>query len=263
MKLLFWNLYKKKNEKLVAELIIENCIDIAIFSEQENTDFSEVIRILGCEYQQDMVTYDNKIVTLLCRNEIDICFTRPQDRYIIYVLETSGVKYIVAGIHLPSRLHSKAADRLVHINELTNDISEQEHSMRNSNVIVIGDFNASPFDAELVQKNGFNAVLYKELIRRNESVKHGGRYYKRFYNPMLKVFSEENKDYGSYFYDSEIDTIYWYSFDQVIVRKALMDSVSCIKYCKRIGRLDLMSKVKPKKSVSDHLPLVVTIDGGE
>lgn len=262
MNLLFWNLYKKKNELLIAELIQENQIDAAIFSEHQHTDFSEVIHILGCEYQQDELKYDNKIVTLLCRNEFKICYTWPQDRYIIYVLEVNEVKYILAGIHLPSRTHYKAADRLEHIKDLKIDIARLEREFENSNVIIIGDFNASPFDIELVQKTGFNAVLFKELLRRNEIVKHGNKQYRRFYNPMLRAFSEDNRDYGSYYYDSEIDTIYWYSLDQVIVRKALMDNITSVRYCKNIGDMCLMNEVKPKESISDHLPLIVTFNGG-
>ena len=168
---------------------------------------------------------------------------------------------LIAGIHLQSRLHSGADDRLDAIQDLIGDITLEEKLLQHSNTIVIGDFNANPFDKELTLKTGFNAVLYKELIRRSENVEYRKKKYKRFYNPMLQIFSEDLRDYGSYYYSSDIDSLYWYSFDQVIVRKTLMDNLIGIQYCKKIKDKSLMNSVMPNLSISDHLPLIVSFGG--
>ncbi len=59
-------------------------------------------------------------------------------------------------------------DRKNVIRDLVTDISEQEKMLNHTNTIVVGDFNSSPFDNELIQKDAFNAVLFKELILETE-----------------------------------------------------------------------------------------------
>ena len=261
MKLLFWNLYKKNNDRHIADLILENQIDVAIFAEYENTDFQSVLKKLGSDYKRAEGKYVDDRVVLICKKKYIVSVRRPQDRYLLYSVEYDEYKYLVAGIHLQSRLHSKTEDRLDTIHDLVEDIEQQERLLKHSNTIVIGDFNASPFDKELILKTGFNAVLYKELIRKNESVEYRKKRYKRFYNPMLQIYSENLRDYGSYYYSSEIDSLYWYSFDQVIVRKSLMDNLKKVHYCKQIKNKSLMKSVMPNLSISDHLPLIVTFEG--
>ena len=67
--------------------------------------------------------------------------------------------------------------------------------------------------------------------------------------------------YGSFYYSSGMQSLYWYCYDQVIVRKSLMDKVIAIKYCKSIGKKSLIKDIKPDEDISDHLPLIVTIEG--
>lgn len=262
MNLLFWNLYNKSNEKLIADLIKENQIDIAVFAEYGNTNFQVLLDFIGDDFKQNQGIYGSERVALLHRTGYKVNIRRPQDRYLLYSVETDERQYLLAGIHLPSRLHSKTEDRLEVIYDLVRDVAEQERLLQHSNTIIIGDFNASPFDKELILKTGFNAVLFKDIIIRNENIRYRNKMYKRFYNPMLQVFSEDSKDYGSYYRGTEIDSLYWYSFDQVIVRKSLMNHVKKVQYCKRVRHKSLMNSVAPKENISDHLPLIVTFSGG-
>lgn len=48
------------------------------------------------------------------------------------------------------------------------DIEQTEELLKCSNTVVIGDFNANPYDEELLSKYAFNAVLFKSIIDKNE-----------------------------------------------------------------------------------------------
>lgn len=147
------------------------------------------------------------------------------------------------------------------MHELVNDIDEIEKEDASLNTLIIGDFNTSPFAPEMVNKKALNAVLFKELIEKQEIVTYDRRQYRRFYNPMLLFLSERDKVYGSHYYSSGIDTINWYAYDQFCVRKTLVDKVKTFNYCKSAGNICLVTKNNlPNKKYSDHLPLLVEVE---
>ena len=263
IKLLFWNLSHNRIENYIVGVINENDIDICLFAEYKGIDFKEVLYKLNYTYS----LYDgfggcDKVV-MIARNIYRIEIRREQNRYTIYSVEGSDDEYIIAGIHLQDRRNSDADTRKNTIRKLVQDIKEQERVLKHNNTIVIGDYNANPFDDELVQKDAFNAVLFKELIMKNEYVKLDGTKYQRFYNPMLNCISEDKIVYGSHYNDSGIKSIYWYFLDQVLVRKALVNRLSEVNVIKTIEKQDLIKKIKPNSDISDHLPIVVTfIKGG-
>ena len=126
--------------------------------------------------------------------------------------------------------------------------------------IVIGDMNANPFDSEMVNKDAFNAVLFKKVIDERSSTVYSGDAYERFYNPMLNCIKEENESYGTFYYSSGIGPLYWNCYDQILVRKALMNNIEEIKFLKKIKGEKLLNKTKPNDKISDHLPLFVKIN---
>lgn len=141
------------------------------------------------------------------------------------------------------------------------DIKKNEENLEIENTIVIGDFNANPYDKELLYKNAFNAVLFKSIIKENEFTNPKGDRIKRFYNPIIHYLSEDTKMYGSHYYDNsdKQETPYWHCLDQVLVRKSLVDLLKEVRYIKVIDGMNLIKGLRPKKSISDHLPLLVNI----
>lgn len=261
MNLLFWNLNRNSNiENYVANIITEQSIDIAVFCEYNNVDFDKVCLLLDSHYSHhDGMGGCNK-VTLLAQNDISVNVSREHSRYTIYTCIVNTTPYILTGAHLPDNSHSCAEDRKNVIRELIKDLTEQERKDHISNTIIVGDFNCNPFDEELIQKDCFNAVLFKELIKSQETVTYSRKKYKRFYNPMIHYISENTMNYGSYYYGSGINALYWNCFDQVIVRKSLVDAIQSIKFCKSIKNLSLMNRLTPNDNISDHLPLLINFE---
>ena len=263
IKLLFWNLKRNSIDKYIIDIITENNIDICIFSEYNGIKFENVL--LGLK--NDYILYNGNggcdKITMIARKCYTIDVRREQNRYTIYSVSFSNEEYIIAGIHLQDNSHSDSDTRKLTIRELITDINEQELFLKNKNTIVIGDFNASPFDEELVQKDAFNAVLFKDLIIKSEFVKVDDKKYRRFYNPMLNCISEDDSIYGSIYYGSGIKTLYWYFYDQVIVRKGLANRIHDISIVKTIKNKKLLKSVMPNKEISDHLPLIVEFERGK
>lgn len=263
IKLLFWNLKRNSIDKYIIDIITENNIDICIFSEYNGIKFENVL--LGLK--NDYILYNGNggcdKITMIARKCYTIDVRREQNRYTIYSVSFGDEDYIIAGIHLQDNSHSDSDTRKLTIRELITDINEQESILKHRNTIVIGDFNASPFDEELVQKDSFNAVLFKDLIMKAEYVTFGRKKYQRFYNPMLDYISENESIYGSFYYSSGIKTLYWYFYDQVIVRKSLANRIHKISIVKAIKNKRLLKDIMPNKDISDHLPLIVEFERGK
>lgn len=262
MTLLFWNLKKDNNNaEYVISIMREKGIDIGIFAEYTATDWDTVLYELGPSFSR----YDGfggcDKVTLICKSNYAITVYREQSRYTLYLCSTAAELYIIAGIHLPSNRDAEPEHRKNVIRDLVRDISEIERLLNCSQTIVIGDFNASPFDSELIQKDAFNAVLFKKLIESNEYIRFEHREYRRFYNPMLTLFSESPAVYGSHYYSNGINSLYWFFYDQIIYRKPLITKIESISYIDVIKGRNLIRRKKPDNTISDHLPLLAKLKG--
>lgn len=263
VKILFWNLKNNNNANYIIDLIQLDNIDIAVFCEyggldqkyvEENLqDFSFSLGMAGCE----------KVLFLFNQN-ITYEVRRESNRYAMYSFIHKSKEYILVGLHLPANPSNDSDTRKDVILDIIRDLNELEKSINNYNTIVIGDFNAGPFDSELTQKNMFNAVPFKDVINNKETITFNNKKYRRFYNPMVNYISEDKKQYGSFRFTGGSNTIVWYCFDQVILRKPLINKLTNVIYCKTIAQTNLLSEQGvPNNKISDHLPLIVEVEENE
>lgn len=261
MNLLYWNLKSNPNlETIIADCISENEVDIAIFSEYERVDFNKLNATLLNEYcLLDSLEACEKVI-VLHKKSVPLTLIQEQHRYLIAKLQHENKMYLLVGVHLPPNTPagSGSSDRKNIIRKIVNDIIELETDEIQSSLI-IGDMNASPFDAEMVEKDAFNSVLFKELIKHDEFVTYQEDTYRRFYNPIIEYIDETNANYGSFYYGSGNNCLYWYCYDQILVRKELIDKIGNFQYLKKIKARNLMNRVKPNVEISDHLPLLVNL----
>ena len=273
LNILFWNLNRKKNTEHIISCIVENDVDIAVFAEfREKDGNSMVIETAAIEHGLgDMYAWisgveaDGKVILLAKKSVGEVRKIQQDDRsrYSLYIVNTPMKSYILAAVHLEDRLSDPySASRKKTIKRLVSEIKSNEEILRIKNTIVIGDFNANPYDEELLDKDAFNAVLFKTIIKANEFTSPEGDRIERFYNPIIHYLSESTEMYGSHYYDGSTKhwTPYWHCLDQVLVRKNLVDLIQEIKYLKRIGDKSLLNRAKkPNEKISDHLPLLVTL----
>lgn len=258
MNLLFWNLHKNNIENFIADIIAENDVDVAIFAEYMQNNFNDVFDRLGNSYYKCENLPDAKTI-LVCKNAIRTESKRDQARYSFFTVSVENTSYIVGGVHLTSAFNGQDLKRLKEGRNLASDLRALENEEGHTNSIIVGDFNASPFDSVMTITEGINAVLFKEIIEDNEFAIVDHQRFRRLYNPTFHYLSEMGNNYGSIFYKGQMDTLYWYSFDQVLVRKGLANAITSVRYCRQIGRNTLLHGIYPRDSISDHLPLLVNI----
>ena len=257
MNILFWNLAKHDNRQIVKSAILNYSVDIAVFAEYSSTNMEDLCNNLSSEYYIcDGYGGCDKVI-MIVKKGIIASVSREDTRYTLYFVEHNSVSYIIAGIHLPASPGADKETRKIVIRRLVHEIHELELEMKCNNTIVIGDYNASPFDEELIQKDCFNAVLFQDLIMKSESVKVAGSAFRRFYNPIITYINENPKMYGSFYHSNGANSLYWYCLDQVIMRKSLIDSFIRLEYLRKIGNRSLMNNTGINDSISDHLPLLV------
>ncbi len=257
MNILFWNLKNNSIAEYIVKCLEENNIDIAVFSEHKGVDFGKLSKSSCYDYIEGMGGCEK--IVMLVKPQITVEIKQEQSRYALYYITEGTSRYILAGVHLQDRRNTDAATRIACIGRLVNDIKNVERRCKCKNTIIIGDFNANPYDDELLQMNAFNAVLFKEVIQKSETRTVDGISYRRFYNPTINFISEDTKNYGSFYYTEGSRSPVWHCIDQVLVSKALVDSIESMRYLKAIGAKSLIKSVRPDDQISDHLPLLVKI----
>ena len=257
MNILFWNLKNNNVSEYIATCLSEHDIDIAVFSENKNIDFLGLSQSTVYNFIEGMGGCEK--IVMLAKSSIAVEIKQEQSRYALYHVTKGSSQYVLAGIHLQDRHTTDTVARVACIGRLVNDISNVERRCKCKNTIIIGDFNANPYDDELLQMNAFNAVLFKEVIQKSETRTVDGVTYRRFYNPTINFVLEDTKNYGSFYYTNGSNSPVWHCLDQVLLSRALVDNIVSMSYLKRIGNKSLIKNVKPNKEISDHLPLLVNI----
>ncbi len=262
LNILFWNLHRNAIEDYLTACIEEKQIDIAVLAEYRGINYEKLKdNLCGFYSLHQGLKADKTKVMLISRNNIKINVIQELSRYVIYKIQTLLKTYIIVGLHLEDRRNYDSDDRINTIKSITSDLERIERQFQCKNTIVIGDFNANPFDKEIVGYHGFNAVLFKAVMEECEVRTRQSNEKQRFYNPMIHYISEDTRMYGSYYYTSDSSNLYWYCFDQVLFRKPLINDINSIQYIKKIGETDLIARSQPKSCISDHLPLFVSIIG--
>lgn len=184
------------------------------------------------------------------------------DRYSIRKLKLPITKeYILAVVHLPSKLHRTSDDQAVIASNLVNRMREIERQQGHSRTIVIGDFNMNPFDHGMMQVNAFNTISVNTIARDiGEFRVFSGEKYPFFYNPMWNFFGDvRDGPPGTYYYNSGASTNhYWHIFDQVLLRPEIRKNLvfNSLELITSDGQVPLLSESgRPNSKISDHLPV--------
>ena len=260
MKLLFWNMGKNDNAALALECMRNHGVHVAAFAEHLGTKFSDEL-LCSTGYRVVSLGGCDKVMVLVdCSVEVVNCFEA--SRFTVFVMMFSGSFFVVAATHLIDRMSAPDSEsRLEDIREIMGVVHGYERSLSVDKTIVIGDLNANPYDKELLLPNAFNAMLFKGILRSKSERAWHGKSYPFMYNPTVHWLSESTETYGSLYYLPGDGTgPIWNCYDQALVSPSLMDNVKSYCYLKKIGNRNLIAKLRPRRDISDHLPLLVELD---
>ena len=120
----------------------------------------------------------------------------------------------------------------------------------------------NPYEVGMFAADGFNAISSRKKV---EARKRRGTedrpYY--FYNPMWNHLGDIQYPPGTYYFEGTPTEFDWHTLDQVLVRPDLLESFESahVKIVTKAGGVSLLDHLgRPDKNISDHLPILFTLD---
>ena len=270
MNILFWNINGKSPEDCLQELLTENNVDLLILAEYPyNIDnlCTQVNAVSCVPYKAIPCISGRTRIQGIINIKYDVELLTEVNHYRLVKITATGYELIVAMIHARSKRHSNSDTQKLGLTYFYNDIVAHEDAQNINNTIAIGDFNVSPFENACINASGMHAIPFPDAVE-NDNREVMGKMYRKFYNPTWKLFGNRSAPYTTYYYDNsgEDCNFYWYAFDQVIIRPALMEafdeeSLRIITGTKNHNLLKV-SKTPDKMNYSDHLPLFCSLKEG-
>ena len=269
MNILFWNIKGNSVASYVARCALENNADVICLAEHLGVRPDVLCSSLGNQYRWVSGVNDsekNKVI-LFARSDVRQVsngqLLEPFHRCVIWSFECDGEVYNLVALHLVDRGSEPDPNARHHdATMMMAELLRREKQSGCENSIVIGDFNSDPFEAPLVAKDAFNATLF-DVINSHPVRRRYDEEFRMMYNPVVHYLSEETKCYGSFYWGKGFSDLYWHCYDQALVSPSLADRVRDFRYLRAIDEESLLAGVKPKATISDHLPLLLTIGGTE
>lgn len=188
-----------------------------------------------------------------------------QLRFRSFVFEpTPGLAFLLFIVHLVDARNYSLMDRFVRTQELSRQIMDIEAAHSNHRTIVAGDFNLNPFDPAMYHKGSLNALPCKLEVQRSYSKRpelRSGWESMPFYNPTWSLLGDlQRGPAGTYYWSN--GELSWNTLDQVLLRPAIMDSLTDLRTIDstKDGSLCTVNGIPRKSTISDHLPILFTLD---
>lgn len=267
MNILFWNINKKNLINEINSLSEDNDVDVIIIAENEISD-TTIMRVLNANRKRLFmlpVSLSNSlnIYVRINRDAVHPLFDS-NGIAIREICPPLGLSFIIAAVHLPSKLYADQVDQTFISAQLSEAICDAESRAGHDRTIVIGDFNMNPFEAGMVAANGLHAVMDRPTAMRIKRIVQG-KEKKFFYNPMWSRLGDLSKGPpGTYHYPGSGQVcFFWNTFDQVLLRPSLINyfSEEDLKVITNFNGTNLLTNIgKPDKNkFSDHLPILIKL----
>lgn len=258
---LYWNVANNNISLHIVDACVENNINILILAEHKNIDINYLLRKLKDKnlfYQVERVDKDSRIL-LLHNTKEQINVIKESRYYSVFNIKDRDKKYLIFAVHLPSRYKKERAHLNMYAAQISREFEQIEKERNTENSIVVGDFNMNPFDDGMVSAVSFNAIMCPKIAKK-KSRKFEYEERKFYYNPMWHLMGNYmNLAKGTFYYSSEQNSYYWYTYDQVMLRPSVIDKFDNdeLKIVDSINEKSLLTKtgIPDKKRISDHLPI--------
>ncbi|WP_035796285.1 hypothetical protein [Clostridium akagii] len=261
MKYFFWNTNKNHINQYVSDLIIENDYDIIVLAEYEDNlkELLDYLSLNNIEMYNILTPGCKRITIIAKKNHLSVSSGVEKEYYAIKILNLKyDQKQIMATVHLPSKLWAGDDDRRIEIAKLVKDIEYYEKKYATKNTVIMGDFNANPFENCMTSASGLHAVSSSKVASRGfRTIRK--ETYNMFYNPMWNQFGDFKGVAGTYYYGGSTSVeIFWNVFDQVIIRPQiinLFEKQNLKIVTKSNGKMLINNNI----IISDHLPIEFVI----
>lgn len=264
MRIAFWNTHKNETiNEILCDIIYEKGINIIVLAEYnaDSQDLIQRLSLLNIEMEPYLTIGCDRIVMFG-----SIVDTKPGSQNKYFSTQIVDGKYILCGIHLPSKIYSNHQERRnIVIDTIIKDINELERKTGIEDTIILGDLNENPYDPGCLEATKFHGIPSgDDAVKNVRTVMN--QQFKMFYNPMWNLFGDFNYPPGTYYYNSsDTNNSFWNIFDQVMIRPNLKERFveEGLEILTETRNFSLVDKYKhPCKDISDHLPIIFEIREG-
>lgn len=286
---LFWNVHKNAVEQHLFRLIDRWQLSVIALAESPYLD-ADMERIINQQLPQGAETFSAaplppsgikpkvQILTRLRRPGWQPAFEHL--RYTGWALTlNNGQRLLYVTVHFPSAQYDQGDGQRAIAIELRHDMMQTERRAASLGfdqsqpllTLIIGDFNASPFDAGIAGFYGLNATSSREIALTQDGRVFYGTKIPFLYNPMWR-FLGDMKTPGTWYKRLSSPVCHdWYLLDQALFSPALTpyldeeNDADAIRILTEdadvaLGGSSLMKNGKPNSAISDHLPIFVRLN---
>lgn len=185
---------------------------------------------------------------------------------LVRTTSTTQTQYELWFTHLSSPMYAW------HPNSVNNEearglregIEKREQAMLHTRSVVIGDFNMEPFSESMTTPEYMNAASCVTVAAQNSKAARHQTQIRYFFNPMWTLLGSwrSNRQPGSFYRNDVSASVQWHMIDQVLVRPDLIFSLQAGSpvILASAGKTPLTTPSGAIASISDHLPVLVTLD---
>lgn len=284
-KFLFWNVRRARGTRFAECLtrLAAGDTDVFLFAEPPD-DSALLASALNAQTSNNYepVPAISSRVRFFVRNTGPLAGAEWHDRYYdgiydritaIECLPQDALGFLIVGTHLESPNHMSADGRAEWARDVARDVRTVETDINHERTVLVGDLNMNPYDGGLVQTSALHGLMSRQLV--NAVANHGAREgYGVFYNAMWSCLGDRpaariqpngrSRPPGTFYYDQTKDraNTFWQTFDQVLLRPAIMDRLTYLEVLAGDGVEPFVTPDgKPRAdTISDHLPLAFELD---
>lgn len=269
----FWNIAKKPAVlPHLACLARAHDIDVFLIAECPRDVSSALTALNGLSIGHYVESYSGegkvRALTRLSTGRFFHRFTGLASDLTVWSLETLGTvpgdEVLLAAVHLSSKMGGfNDEDQATASREVVEELNQAEDRLGHRNTALVGDFNMNPYDAGMTSAACFHGQMTRGLAGKPDRV-YREQPRRRFYNPMWGLFGDRSEGPpGSYYFGSSVPhNHYWQLFDQLLLRKELMDHLTELRILTMDGIHSLIDTegIPDRDQFSDHLPILFRLD---
>lgn len=256
MKIIFWNTKKHADFSTIEDILIDEFPDLLFLAEFDQTiAISKTEELKKSGYEHFPNPGCSRIV-IIKKCMINLSISR-QDHYFSSVKDVSTNINIIS-VHLPSQMHQSLEALKSKIRDFRNDIDNTFGNSTLKDIIIIGDFNISPFEKAMIDFDGFSASNSKNL---RTHATHLGSKKELYYNPTWVLFGKKYFP-GTLYYRrpsrSSFDILEHHILDQVLISYSLNKKITSenLEVLESTSNKTFFDYSSNSVYLSDHLPIV-------
>jgi Endonuclease/Exonuclease/phosphatase family len=264
---LLWNVQKKPLDGLLVRLVQEHNVHIVILVERPEAD-AVLLQALQTQVTQRFTRVpSHERFGVYSRFPLK-AFERlspvvPCDRMDFWRLKRTNAdtEVLLCAVHGLDKINNSEARQALFFDRLHEEIKRAEHEANHSRTLLVGDFNANPFEASMGSVSGLHAVRMRSVGGRPFRTVMGVNY-EFFYNPMWSSYGQQGDSPPATFYynGSDVHEVFWHMIDQVVLRPELLPQFPerRLRILRRAGPIDLLTPMglPGADNGSDHLPIL-------